>query len=85
MEFQFCPNCMAYKRMRPVSAREEQVSAGVIAAIMLAWLLSRNSIHWTSWVLAAIVFPMSAYFAWPRKNRLRCEGCHNISPVGDPI
>jgi hypothetical protein len=46
-----------------------------MAAIMLAWLVSRPSIHWTSWVLAAIVFPMTAYFAWPRKNRLRCEGC----------
>ena len=85
MEFQFCPNCMAYKRMRYVSARGEQVAAGVIAAIMLAWLLSRGAVHWTSWVLAAIVFPMSAYFAWPRKNRLRCEGCHNTTSIGDPL
>ncbi len=85
MEFQFCPSCMAYKRMRPVSAREEQIAAAVIGAIMIAWLLSRDSIHWTSWVLAAIVFPMSAYFAWPRKNHLRCEGCHNITSVGDPL
>ena len=85
MEFQFCSSCMAYKRMRRVSARGEQFAALAIAAVMFAWLLSRNAIHWTSWVLAGIVFPMAAYFAWPRKNRLRCEGCGNVTSVGEPL
>jgi 4-hydroxybenzoate polyprenyltransferase len=75
VEFQFCPTCMAYKRMQRIAPYGEQAVALVMAAIMLAWLLSRPSIHWTSWVLAAIVFPMTAYFAWPRKSRRRCEGC----------
>ncbi|MFQ5743615.1 MAG: hypothetical protein ACE5HV_08500 [Acidobacteriota bacterium] len=75
MEFQFCPHCMAYKRMRWVSPLAERIVAALVASVLLGWLLTRGSIHWTSWVLAAIVFPMTVYFGWPRKNRLRCEGC----------
>ena len=85
VEFQFCPECMAYKRMRRVTPRGEQISALAIAAIMLAWLLSRDAIHWTSWVLAGIVFPMTIYFAWPRRNRLWCEGCGHVTSVGEPL
>jgi len=77
---------MAYKRMRRVSAYKEQIAALVIAAVMLAWLIfSRPGIHWTSWVLAAIVFPMSTYFAWPRRNRLRCEGCGKTTSHAEPL
>ena len=76
---------MAYKRMRRVSAVGEQVAAISIAAAMAAWLLSRSTIHWTSWVLAAIVLPMSAYFAWPRKNRQRCEGCGAVMHLSEPL
>ena len=76
---------MAYKRMRRVSAMGEQLAALLIAAIMLTWLVSRSTIHWTSWVLAAIVLPMSAYFAWPRKNRQRCEGCGSVMHRSEPL
>jgi len=76
---------MAYKRMRRVSAQGEQFAALAIGAIMLSWLASRPSIHWTSWVLAAIVLPMSAYFAWPRKNRQRCEGCGSVMHLSEPL
>ncbi len=76
---------MSYKRMRRVSAVGEQLSAVVIAVIMLTWLLTRPSIHWTSWVLAAIVFPMSAYFAWPRRNRQRCRGCGTVMHTTEPL
>ena len=76
---------MAYKRMQHVSAYTEQVAALLIAAIMLAWLVTRPEIHWTSWVLAAIVFPMSTYFAWPRRNRLRCEGCGKTTSGSEPL
>jgi hypothetical protein len=76
---------MAYKRMRRVSAASEQAASLVIAAIMLVWLVTRPSIHWTSWVLASIVFPMSAYFAWPRKTRQRCEGCGAITHTSEPL
>ena len=85
MQFQFCPSCMAYKRMHPASALGEQATATVVAVVMAAWLLSRDTIHWTSWVLAAIVFPMSLYFVWPRKNRLRCEGCGNVTGMSEPL
>lgn len=83
MEFQFCTNCMAYKRMHGVAAHREQLVAAIIAAAMLAWLITRPSIHWTSWVLAAIVLPMTLYFGWPRKSRLRCEGCGRTMPAGE--
>lgn len=85
MEFQFCPHCMAYKRMRWIPAHVEQLAAAAVAATMLGWLLTRPEIHWTSWVLAAIVFPMAIYFGWPRKKRLRCEGCGRSMPVGDQL
>ncbi len=76
---------MAYKRMRRVSPIGEQIAAGLIAATMLTWLLTRPSVHWTSWVLAAIVFPMSAYFAWPRRSRQRCEGCGHTMHTTEPL
>jgi len=76
---------MAYKRMHRVSAVSEQLAAVTIAAIMLTWLLTRPSIHWTSWVLASIVLPMAAYFAWPRKNRQRCEGCGAVMHISEPL
>lgn len=76
---------MAYKRMRRVSAASEQLAALSIAAVMLTWLVTRPSIHWTSWVLAAIVLPMSAYFAWPRKNRQQCEGCGSVMHTSAPL
>jgi hypothetical protein len=76
---------MAYKRMRRVSAVSERLAALTIAAVMLTWLATRPSIHWTSWVLAAIVLPMSAYFAWPRKNRQRCQGCGSIMHASEPL
>jgi len=85
LEFQFCPRCMAYKRMRWVSATGEQIASAVVAGVMILWLVTRPHIHWTSWVLAAIVLPMTAYFGWPRKNRLRCEGCGKTMPVGDRL
>ena len=74
------------KRMpvKPKHTREQLVAA-VIAAAMLAWLITRPSIHWTSWVLAAIVLPMTAYFGWPRKSRLRCEGCGRTMPAGETL
>ena len=81
MDFYFCTTCMAYKRMHRVSAVGEQAAAGVVAVVMLAWLVTRPSVHWTSWVLAAIVLPMSAYFGWPRKSRQRCEGCGTTMPL----
>jgi hypothetical protein len=76
---------MAYKRMRRVSALSEQIAALAIAAIMLTWLATRSTIHWTSWVLAAIVLPMTAYFAWPRKNRQRCDGCGSVMHTSEPL
>ncbi len=76
---------MAYKRMRRISALGEQFAAALIAATMLAWLATRPSVHWTSWVLASIVLPMSAYFAWPRRNRQRCEGCGSIMHTSEPL
>jgi hypothetical protein len=63
----------------------EQIAAGVIAATMLTWLMTRPQIHWTSWVLAAIVLPMSAYFAWPRGSRRRCEGCGSVMHASEPL
>lgn len=85
MAFQFCPHCMAYKRMRWASAYVEQIGSAMVAAVMLAWLVTRPAIHWTSWVLAAIVFPMTIYFGWPRRKRLRCEGCGRAMAVGDQL
>ncbi len=76
---------MAYKRMRRVSAVGEQLFALAAAMVMLAWLLTRPSIHWTSWLLAAIVLPMSAYFAWPRHNRQRCGGCGTLMHTTEPL
>ncbi len=76
---------MAYKRMHRVSAVGEQLAAGAVAMIMLVWLLTRPSVHWTSWVLAAIVFSMTAYFGWPRKSRQRCEGCGTTMHVSEPL
>jgi uncharacterized membrane protein YfcA len=76
---------MAYKRMRRVSAAAEQLAAASIGGLMLAWLVTRPSIHWTSWVLGAIVFPMSVYFAWPRRNRQRCEGCGKVMLASEPL
>jgi hypothetical protein len=76
---------MAYKRMRRVSAINEQIAALTIALVMVTWLMTRPMIHWTSWVLAAIVLPMSAYFAWPRKNRQRCEGCGSVMHTSEPL
>jgi hypothetical protein len=76
---------MAYKRMHAVAAHREQLVAAIIAAAMLAWLITRPAIHWTSWVLAAIVLPMTLYFGWPRKSRLRCEGCGRTMPAGETL
>jgi len=76
---------MAYKPMRRVTAVGEQLASTTIAAVMLVWLVTRPSIHWTSWLLAAIVLPMSLYFAWPRRNRQRCEGCGSVMPTSEPL
>ncbi len=76
---------MAYKRMRRVSAASEQAASLVFAAIMLVWLVTRPSIHWPSWVLASIVVPLGACFAWPRKSRRRCEGCGAIVRTSGPL
>ncbi len=76
---------MAYKRMRRVSAFGERLVAIIFATVMFGWLVTRPSVHWTSWVLAAIVLPMSAYFAWPRRNRQRCEGCGSIMHASEPL
>jgi len=76
---------MSYKRMRRVSAVGEQLSAAGLGVGRLTWLLTRPSIDWTSWVLAAIVFPMSAYFAWPRRNRQRCRGCGTVTHTTEPL
>ena len=85
VDFHFCTTCMAYKRMHRVSAVGEQLAAGAVALIMFGWLVTRPTVHWTSWVLAAVVLPMTAYFAWPRKSRQRCEGCGTTMHVSEPL
>lgn len=82
-ELQFCPHCLAYKHMRRVPVRSGQVVSLLVAGAMIAWLLTQSTIHWTSWVLAAIVLPMTLYFGWPHRSHWRCDGCGRAMPASE--